>query len=317
MAKTTGPLLSIEAHGSLSKILTYSRRRSGSQARKYNKPTVPATAKQRGQRRLTEFLVAQWQNMSAADKATWAANARPTGLNLSGYHYFLRTAQKDLYTHHGLLGYWHCNEIIGGQILDLSGRGNHGTLEPSYPSDVPILVNSYNTRLNKALLYDGVNEYVNIPSKVSVFRYPNWTIEMFFKSEESRSVYADIYLEMDANSSYAHIGFYKWLVGQWSFRLYDGDSYIVTSTKLVNDGKWHCGTVSNLNGTVSLYIDRVYQAAIGNVPTLVPPLITQKIGQSQADPVFFNGIIDEICLYNRALSAAEIATRYKFAIRDI
>jgi len=317
MAKTSGPLLSLEAHGSLSNILTYSRKRTGSQVRKYNKPTVPATAKQRGQHRLTEFLVAQWQNMSAADKATWAANARTSGLNLSGYHYFLREAQKDLYTHHGLCGYWHCNEIVGGKVLDLSGKGNHGTLKPTYPSDAPRLANSYNTKFSKALKYDGSNDYVTCGDSTSLRITSEITIEAVIKG---------VYDVADLNAIVA-----KWAGTKRNYYLsvYEkrlralvvesAASKLVYSDTVLTDNIWYIVAFSVKSGDMNIYIggqlDKHDTPTYSAIDVSDEPLIIGA--RSSGGDKRFEGIIDEACLYNRALSAAEIATRYKFAIAKV
>lgn len=317
MAKTTGPLLSLEAHGSLSKILTYSKKRTGSQARKYNKPTLPASAAQRGQRRLTEFLVAQWINMSDADKATWAANARASGLNLSGYHYFLRTAQRDLYTHHGLVGYWHCNEIVGGKVLDLSGRGNHGTLEPSYPSNAPTLIPSILTRFSNALLYDGIDDLVDCGENL-LSDGDWWTIEMCFKPNllDTTQVIVNNYFDSNGIDLYVDNKFQFWP------RIDNGNDYRGFSTTLSKLGRGDCLSMSVGDaGYVRGYVNGVNEYTSASLGAGVTTELTGRfiIGIQSPGKVShpLNGVIDEICIYKRALSAAEIATRHKFAIRPV
>ena len=76
MVKTKGPLFSLSASGSIGKVLNYSKRKSGPQVRKHHKPSGDPSQLQRGMRRLTEFIVAQWVGMSAPDKETWNVAAR-------------------------------------------------------------------------------------------------------------------------------------------------------------------------------------------------------------------------------------------------
>ena len=317
MAKTRGPLLSQEAHGSIAKIITYSKRRSGSQVRKYNKPLRDPSGAQRGQRRLTEFLVAQWQNMSAGEKAAWETNAKASGLNLAGYHYFLRSAQRDLSTHHGLCGYWHCNEIVNGQVLDLSGKGNHGTLEPDYPSDAPVLTNSDKTRFGKGILFDGVNDYVNCGVDDSLNITDRLTFETWFRLDDktkrcrliSRLFFragndsGGYYLDYRAdttpkklqfvtlNNGVTDIDFDYETEDEWLdiYCVYDGTDNIIYINGEEEDRK-ASGGIRNSPG------DNFLLSAGGNI---------------------IKGAEDEVCVYNRALSAAEIATRYKFAIAKV
>ena len=209
-----------------------------------------------------------------------------------------------------IVGYWKLNRYGDNNtntVVDETGV-NNGT--PTNFDNTSLSGPSYEGRVGGAWEFDGVDDYVNIPSRVSIFNQSSWTISTGFKSEESRSVYSDVYLEEDTNNDYAHFGFYKWEVGKWSFRLYDGTSYIAKSTSIVNDGKWHHAVASNLNGTVSLYIDGVYENSISDVPTLSSTLSQNKIGLSEADPAYFNGTIDEVIIWNVSLSADKIMDLY-------
>ena len=313
MAKTTGPLISLDAHGSLAKTLNYSSRRSGPQCRKYNKPTGVPSAKQRGQRRLTEFLVAQWQNMSAADKATWAENAGASKYNLPAYHYFLREAQRDLYTHTGLCGYWHCNEIVGGKVLDLSGNGNHGSLGPSFPSNRPRLTSSENNRLGSALLYDGVDEFFHKTSPRNLDLTGDFSLEAIIYPTKSGTrqdiISKEKYVSGGENSGYNLRRTYD---NKFAFVVYnDGLNQITSDAKATN--KWY-HLVGVLRGTTAyLYINNV---AISTGGFDSPKANTNPFTVGKASLISFyryGGKADEICAYNRALSAAEIATRYNFA----
>lgn len=317
MAKIKGPLLSVGAHGSIADILNYSKRQSGQQARKHHRPLVAPTGAQRGQRRLTEFLVAHWQNMSAADRATWETNAKASGLGLTGYHYFLRTAQRDLYTHHGLCGYWHCNEIVGGKVLDISGKGNHGTLQPAYPANAPILVDSYNTRFNKALRYDGVDEYVNCGTggSPSVWNLTNrGSVELWFKHAVAFANGSNI-TALDLLTIRVTF-FYFSLSSSSLFYFLDDGLTECHSNRTSWDTNWHHVTITDDGTTLKMYIDSILQAATGDA-TLANFFATSGNFYIAGTSEDFNGIIDEVCVYNRALSAAEILTRYKFATRKI
>lgn len=317
MAKTKGPLFSVDAHGSLAKNLTYSHRKSGQQVRRYNKPLKPASAKQRGQRRLTEFLVAQWQDMSDAAKAIWETNAKKSGLNLPGYHYFLREAQRDLYLHHGLAGYWHCNEIVGGKVLDLSGNALHGTLKPDYPANAPVLVDSYKTKFGKGLLYDGVDEYFILPLSDLLKITGSFFAETWIKPTGGHVANGTHHTIIDAISQSA-----SWLRfhtnGQLQFYLTtDVTGYELYSIKDTWGEQFYCLSVVFDQPAEEMHIyidgdlDRTLTPVTGNVQTgVVPTTISSIIN-------YFNGIIDEVCLYNRALSATEIKTRYRFATREV
>ena len=317
MAKSHGSLFSTSAHGSISKMLTYSKRKSGQQVRGYNKPQKTATPAQRSQRRLTEFLVAQWQHMSDVDKATWATNAAASEFKLSGYHYFLREAQRDLYTHHGLCGYWSFNKIINGTVRDWSGNGNTGILKPTYPSNSPLPVNSYKTRDNKALSFDGL-DYVQcgnskkfdlpVTGSVGCLVYARTHFQDTFVCKPGSGNAGDNY--------WLVIGSAKNLL----FMVREGSSTCsigMTGDFPLKQFTWITGTFDA--NWIRLYANGV-EIATPVAMTVNPTIYTNDvaIGKRYTTNNYpANAIIDEVTIYNRALPATEIATRYKFATAKV
>jgi len=320
MAKVEGPLLSQAAHGSVGKILTFSKRQSGQQARGYNKPTKTPTPKQRGQRRLTEFLVAQWQNMSDATKASWKVLAGSSKLNITGYQYFLREAQRDLYTHAGLECYLSFNEIVGGKVLDISGQSNHGTLGPDYPSDAPVLADPLNVKSYKSLYFDGSNDKVTLPSAAAC----NYTVADSFSlicwlkasagyGDRQEHIISKVGWGPAATSGYM-------LRNSWdrmTFRVGNGDDAetLESAWGAVSGGKQMFAAVYDVPGEkMYLYhngVELKNQAiTIGGDITEDTPV---RIGTDQWNDEPYKGNIDEVCIYKRAFSAAELLTRYKMA----
>lgn len=317
MVKIKGPLFSVGAHGSLEKVLTYSKRKSGDQTRKYNKPTVPASAAQRGQRRLTEFLVAQWQNMTPAQRATWETNAKASDKNLPGYHYFLHEAQRDLYTHHGLCGYWSFNEIINGKVNDISGNANHGSLSPDYPSNAPTLITSPIAKYSNALNFDGNDDFVSVAHAPSLNAPNAITIEALLRgttlgsSEHFFGKGFKIFYRQSVSRIEIglDIGVIKYAKST-NIYLYIDKTSIVTATYDKDDGTnkiriYHNGKEVNYS---------VQDDTSGGAIELDSSSVL--LGK-RTDGFPYTGIIDEVCFYNRGFSAAEIATRYDFATRKV
>lgn len=85
----------------------------------------------------------------------------------------------------------------------------------------------------------------------------------------------------------------------------------------VKDGKWHhVALLRHADGTVELFLDAVSQArgkgehSGGAITTDLRALGSERfmIQTKKAGPGYFAGIIDEFCVYGRALNADEIAT---------
>ncbi len=73
MAKLVGPLLSLDAHGSIGRELTFSARKSGSQVRFQKKQKDIETAARTIQRGYFQKAVGWWGDLTTDEKSQWAA----------------------------------------------------------------------------------------------------------------------------------------------------------------------------------------------------------------------------------------------------
>jgi hypothetical protein len=69
MAKTTGPLMSISAHGTMGGALTYSARKNVNQCRFQKKQHYTATTAQSTQRSYFQKATGWWSEMTTAEKS--------------------------------------------------------------------------------------------------------------------------------------------------------------------------------------------------------------------------------------------------------
>lgn len=325
MVKLRGPLMSLDAHGSVSKIITYSRRKSGAQVRSYNKPgRVPSYA-QRGQRRLTEFIVAQWQSLSDADKAGWEANARAAGSSLPGYHYFLKRAQRDLLGVHGLRAYWPCNRIISSEFPDISGGSHNLILEPTPPTDCPTLADSMSKRFGRTGVYDGVNEYARVATDL-LPSGEDWSVEVWLRCRGELAGGTDKYATVWGSATWVsgvkgvcvrktssgHLAC-VWGTGVAGWQ----ERTILENIATVNANKWiHLViTYDTANTTMRYYADSVLKEA--RVYSYASSEGEFRLGHSynlNGAEAFWYGDVDEVCIYNRKFGAAEILRRYRFGV---
>jgi hypothetical protein len=84
-----------------------------------------------------------------------------------------------------------------------------------------------------------------------------------------------------------------------------------TCSASVNDNYWHYVSAVNKANTLSLFVDGVFQSStIGNGNLNMSNEAFLTIGRHPTQPMFFAGVIDDVRLYNRALSATEVQTLY-------
>jgi hypothetical protein len=92
-----------------------------------------------------------------------------------------------------------------------------------------------------------------------------------------------------------------------------GTNYTVDSSQSVADGKWHLLTGTYNGTTMRIYVDSVQKGSStsfsGSLPTQAGDV---RVGADyQTVPAnFFTGNLDDVRIYNRALSATEVKQLY-------
>jgi len=193
----------------------------------------------------------------------------------------------------------------------MSGNGNHGILKngPNSGTD-------RNGIAGKAYSFDGVDDWLEIPSLSSLnFSSANGISVQLWVNSEQADQWIPLIRKGYANQSPEN--------GEWEFRLptgTEGKIQFATISKklnyngnLVQAGRWHCFAFSAnlITKEVQLFLD-------GNpVATQVIPELSTfscnkwiRIGQHTAQNLI-QGQVDEVRIYNRALSANDIAALYQ------
>jgi len=206
----------------------------------------------------------------------------------------------------GLIGYWGLEEGSGATTYDGSGNSNNGTLtnSPKWTSGIKPL--SGGVSGGGALSFDGVNDYVDIgvtSGITSVYSIEAW-IKIGGSTGLSQRILAGKTIEgspvMDIDSTY-HPRFVT-----------DNSDIFLTSSNALNVGGWYHFVVIANGKYKAIYINGVLD--IGETdPTYTATWDTSGhlIGAGLATPWrFFKGSIDEVRIYNRALSAVEVSYHY-------
>ena len=168
----------------------------------------------------------------------------------------------------------------------------------------------WKARMHKALYFDGVDDYVEVPDSASLNITDEITIEAWIKpSDDSENTI------VGKRDAYIFAYSPSWNRRKLYFNYYNGSEWVggtYSNTKIEDFTKFYhvAATYSRYKGIVRIFING--KLDVENTVT------ADKIAVN-ANPVevgyvwnvwFFNGIIAHVSIYNRALSPSEIKYLY-------
>ena len=217
---------------------------------------------------------------------------------------------------YSLVGYWtlDSNDVIDSTVIDRGSGFNNGNLVGSKTLKPGIK--------GESLLFFGDN-YITIPPTNDLnFGVGEFTLCAWFQTTGQEE-------DIISNNWRGNYGDYLMMVYREKLRghinLQGGGSNTIDSVATVNDGKWHLGCQvvddrykTTLKSQISLYVDGSLdgsRVAFGTRQGQTDPIyITRRA--IDADASAFNGLIDEVRIYNRALASSEILNLYNSGIVD-
>ena len=204
----------------------------------------------------------------------------------------------------GLVGYWKFED----DCQDSSGQGNHGTNHGATFVD---------GKVGRALSFDGVDDYVDCGNVLNFDSTDSFSISFWWKSSSN----ANMILLSKAINGGTYRGWYVYFFSgnRVGFRfIHDLTSLIkINAEQQYYDNKWHFYTVVyNGNSKASgfkIYVDGVEKSLYVEEDSLSGDTtnnVNLQISGRDGLNYLFNGIIDEVCIYNKVLSAQEIQYHY-------
>ena len=222
----------------------------------------------------------------------------------------------------GLVGEWSFDgkqtvwtSSSAATTLDTSGNNNTGTLTNMSQSTSPVP-----GKIGQALNFDGSNDYINMGNpaalqitttaltlcawvKVNAWNAPGSWPSIISKTDSS-SPYGGYQLNIDAEVGQRFGGGVAVGTTWYSYR---------TNTNLSTNVLYHMCQVYN-NVDVRMYVNGVLDstpvAVTGNIRNNATANLS--LGRNEGFPTnaYVNGLIDDVRVYNRALSAGEVADLY-------
>ena len=208
----------------------------------------------------------------------------------------------------GLAAYYPFDETSGTAIADLSGNANNGTMTnmDGATDHIPGVIGN-------GLDFDGADDHVVVPQAASLNFSTSHSMTLWVRPAAwpasgqnatflAKRTFANYYFEM-GDTGLASGGFY------------DGGTYRgFTAPGALALGTWyHLAAVFDDTGnTYKVYINGVEVLNTGAAWVPQVQVGNLYIGTLEASIQFFTGALDEIRLYNRALTAGEIGDIYNY-----
>jgi len=205
----------------------------------------------------------------------------------------------------GLVGWWRFN----GNADDSSGYNNHGTVIGADYESSP---------MGQALSFDGLNDYVEVQSNPSLQLSSKGTIEFLFNPGIGFGGHDAFILKGVATGTggatdldygvnrHSHDGSIKGWISDHS-----GLDIIYTTTKTWTVGEWYHIAFTWSGDELKIYVNGVSDATpVSQTRNAYVSTDTATMGRIRGH--WYNGLIDDIRIWNVALSEGQLGKIYDF-----
>ncbi len=252
-----------------------------------------------------------WNTATATNGThTLTAAARDAAGNIGTAAVSVTVASGGTTINTGLVGYWKFDDGTGTTAADSSGNGNTGTLVNGPTWTVG--------KLGQALAFDGLSNYVTVPSTAALNVYP-LTVAVWMKTSSTTGVRGIVnkYVAGSYNGYQVFMNsgnLCAWYLRDSTDYVYDGGG-CPFNVPGYNDNQWHhVAYVVDASGG-KLYVDGVQKGSLpwtgtAGAPTTVQPVHIAHYPGAFGGAEYLPGVLDDVRIYNRALSAADVLSLY-------
>jgi len=202
-----------------------------------------------------------------------------------------------------LVGWWKFNETSGNVATDSSGEGNNGTINNMAVGNIGVT-----GKTDLAHDFDGSDDDVSIPDSTSIRPNQNYSVSLWFKPTTVSGTYTHLVAKKGASI----ISYGIWIsnTNKLYFEVNDGSVHGLVGTTTITAGNWHYA-VATYDGTdLKIYLNGSLESSTTSAGININYNTNSLFIGSGAFNANFNGIIDDVRIYNYPLTLTEIQLIY-------
>ena len=248
------------------------------------------------------------------------SNCSSNSFTSSGYYLNVSGDGTAVPYYYGMVAEWHFDECTwygsAGEILDSSGNGYNGQSHNiSETDDGPEREAGQTCKAAALNLGTTTNQYVSLDN-TAVDGLSDFSVSLWCRVEALSSELSTLLSGANSGQSNAMLIYFLSATSMRTHLGDDGNTSTFTLGSSVDDGVWHHVVWTREGATQNIYIDGTLEdTETGPSATISVDTGGLLLGQEQ-DAVgggfvtnqIFQGWIDEVRIYNRALSASEVTT---------
>ena len=226
----------------------------------------------------------------------------------------------------GLAGWWKFDGGTSGSIAnnttldltDASGNGNNGTASNANGTGMAWVPG----KIRGAVRFDGVDDYVNVPHTATQVSAA-WTVAAWAKplADNNTALWGSDIINKALNGAYFYRNMmFKNLKFESLYCTAGGISTVVSPPVVLN--RWyHVAITYDGSDVMALYVNGTLGAPIAHVGAILsgpqPMTIGTRTGAFTSNDEFFNGYIDDVRFYTRALDPGDVQELYRLGITRV
>src|SRR5258705_89543 len=204
----------------------------------------------------------------------------------------------------GLVGAYSFNEGTGTTVADLSGGGHTGTVSGTTWAATG--------KYGGALSFDGTSALVTIPDAASLHLTTAMSLKAWINPAAPNSWWADVIYK--GSDNYYLMATSSNASSPAAGGTFAGSGTDVFGTAVVPVNTWTYLAATYDSATLRLYVNGVQVSSVARTGSLATSTNPLQIGGDSIFGQYFRGLIDEVRVYNGALTATQVQSDMATAI---